>query len=229
MRPLRPAPTHRRSATGSRRRRSLFHDLYHELGRAVSWHRRKLAAVAAVGAVLATVSAALPPDRPSTEVLVTTTALAGGVTLGSTDVTLRRLPEDAVPTGAATDPAAVVGRTLVAPLPANAVLTDLSVLSDRTLADPGLVIAPLRIGDATIAGLLRVGDRVDVVSGATAGSRATVVASDVRVVALPADPGADGLGVTAGGNGGQLVLVAATPEQAAALVDLGTDAGVILH
>jgi hypothetical protein len=82
-----------------------------------------------------------------------------------------------------------------------------------------VVRAPVRIADASVVGLLRPGDRIDVL----AASR--VVASGVTVVAIPhtgVDDGASsqpppGSGLPAGGPGGALVVLAVPRPAAAAL------------
>jgi pilus assembly protein CpaB len=103
------------------------------------------------------------------------------------------------------------------------VLTELSVLSDRPIVAEGKSIAPLRIGDETVVGLLRVGDRVDVIASAPeSGTGAEVIAEDVRVVTIPRPP-ADPSGLDAGGADPlTLLLVEVTPDQATLLADAAT-------
>ena len=211
------------------RRSSFFRDLT----RALSWHRRKLAVVAAVAAVLTGITAATPAATPTTIVVVTTAALSGGESIGPGDVASRPLPQDAIPDQAVTDPQSVIGRTLVAPLPIGSVLTGLSVLSGRTVADPGQVLAPIRIDDASVVALLQVGERIDVVSADPQSGKSAVIARNVRVVTLPQQPGSSTLGVASGGadtGSGQLVLLAVDEAEAAALIRAGgNQIGVILH
>ncbi|WP_329043260.1 RcpC/CpaB family pilus assembly protein [Streptomyces sp. NBC_01422] len=91
---------------------------------------------------------------------------------------------------------------------------------------PRLVSAPVRIADAATAGLLRPGDRVDVIAAADGESRAEVVARDVRVTEVPrgagggsaAYPEADG---GAGMGQGALVVLAVERDTAAALAGAG--------
>lgn len=86
--------------------------------------------------------------------------------------------------------------------------------------------APVRIADAATAGLLRPGDRVDVIAAADGESRAEVVARDVRVTEVPrgagggsaAYPEADG---GAGMGQGALVVLAVERDTAAALAGAG--------
>ncbi len=209
------------------RRNSFFSDV----GRTISWHRRKLAVVAALAAVLSGISAVTPPDPPTTAVVVTAADLVGGVQLGAGDVETRQLPSSAVPQQTVSDPAAVIGRTLVAPLPAGSILTGLSVLADRGLTDPGQVIAPVRISDASVLSLLRVGDRIDIVVSDGQSGKSSILARDVRVVTLPRSEQSSTLGVTSGDGGdAQLVLLAVTEAEATALTQASEDKiGVILH
>lgn len=211
------------------RHSSFFSDIW----RAISWHRRKLAVVAAVAAVVTGISAATPPAAPTTTVVVARIGLAGGAQLGATDLEARALPPSAVPDEAVTDPQAVVGRTLLAPLPAGSVLTALSVLSPRAVTRPGEVIAPVRISDASVVGLLRVGDRIDVVVNDGQTQRSSILARNVRVVTLPQARQTSSLGATGADStnaDSQLVLLAVTETQATALTRAtGSQIGVILH
>jgi hypothetical protein len=74
-------------------------------------------------------------------------------------------------------------------------------------AYPDAVAVPLRLPDAGMAALLRVGDRIDLVAADPQGSVARVVATDLAVVALPA-PDDD---TASSGVPGRLVVLAA-PE-----------------
>jgi pilus assembly protein CpaB len=191
-----------------------------ELVRLLSWHRRKLAVLAAMGATAAGISAATPPSPPTVEVVVADRQLSGGRQLTDSDLTLRNLPASAVPRDAITDPAAVVGRTLVAPLTRGSVLTELSILGDRPTVADGSVIAPVRISDATVISLLRVGDRVDIVAAdPESGKHARVIAQGVRVVTIPRSISGGG-GLDPGGTDPQsLVLVEVSSDQAIDLAE----------
>ena len=72
----------------------------------------------------------------------------------------------------------------------------------------GDVALPVRLPDAGMAGLLRVGDRIDLVAADPQGDEARLVASGVTVLALPA---ADDEEVS-GALPGRLVVVAAPAE-----------------
>lgn len=181
----------------------------------MSWHRRSLAAVAAALAVLTSVSAALPEGPPTTSVVVAVEELPGGTVLGAANVEVRQIRAEDAPSGAASEPAALLGRTLAAPVPEGQVLTDLALVSARTTTAAGQVVAPVRLADAGLASLLHPGDLVDVIAADGQGTRARVVARAVRVVTVPVVDEA-----SAAEASGALVLVqvsaAAAPELAQA-------------
>ena len=181
--------------------------------RAVLARRRLLAALltaVAVAAGLHAVTAAPPARVP---VLVAAHDLPSGSVLGSRDVRRARFSPGTVPAGAVDDP---VGRVLAAPLREGEPVTDVRLVGP-SLTDgyPGLAAVPVRLPDAGMAGLLTVGDRVDLVSADPQGSGATVVASDVPVLALPADDGEVG----GTGLGGRLVVIGADPSAVARIAD----------
>lgn len=191
--------------------------------RVISWHRRKLAVVAAMGATAAGITAAAPPSPPTMAVVVAARQLPGGQRLSSADLSVRELPRAAAPDQAITDPSAVVGRTLVAPLSRGSAITRLSVIGDHPAVADGMVIAPVRISDAAVIGLLRVGDRVDIVAAdPESGSGARVIAHQVRVVTIPRST-SSGSGLDPGTADPQtLVLVEVTTDEATTLADAAT-------
>jgi Flp pilus assembly protein CpaB len=177
------------------------------LRRAVSWHRRKLAVLAAVAAALTGINAALPPEPPTVEVVQVASQLTGGSTLTLQDLRTTSVPEELVPQGALTDLDAAVGRSVRAPLSRGQLLTELSVVTVSSSVQSGRVVAPLRLADADVAALLTIGDVVDVVAADDQAGKATVVAGRVRVVGLPPPPSTSGVGGSTGATGGALVLV----------------------
>ncbi len=180
---------------------------FRALARAVSWHRRKLAVIAAVAAVLTGVNAALPPDPPTVEVVAAAHRLDGGAVVAAADLTLLRLPLNAVPDQALTTADSASGHTVLAPLTRGQVLTRLSIGPPSSTVRAGRVVSPLRLADADVAALLRVGDVVDVVAADGEAPRASVVARSVRVVGLPRPPDVDGVGAAPASTTGALVLV----------------------
>ena len=181
-------------------------------GRAVSWHRRKLAVLAAVGAVLTGVSAAAPAEPPSLDVVRTRAQLPGGAVLTAADLTVDRVVAADAPAGAVTDVDVLVGKTLAAPVAARQVLTALAVVSVRSAVSPAHVLAPMKIGDLDLAAQLRPGDRVDVLAADDTSPKASVVAAGARVVTVPQiDPEAQNAST------GALVLVDVDAQTAAVL------------
>lgn len=192
------------------------------LRRAVSWHRRTLAAIAAAVAMLAVVSALSPPPAPSVRVVVTAAALPAGTQLSPADLALLAVPPDLVPEQAVTDIAVLDGRVLAAARTAGEILTSAAVVAPRRSSDgTGPVTTPVRLADPDVVALLAVGDVVDVVAADPRTGSSAVVAENARIVAIPRRPPAGGpLGAPAG-QSGELVLVEVEPDTA---TDLATAA-----
>lgn len=173
-----------------------------------------------MGATAAGITAAAPPSPPTVAVVVAARQLTGGQQLRSADLGIRELPRAAAPDQAITDPSTVVGRTLVAPLSLGSAITRLSVIGDHPTVADGNVIAPVRISDAAVLGLLRVGDRVDIVAAdPESGAGAQVIAHQVRVVTIPRTTDS-GSGLDPGSSDPQtLVLVEVSTDEATTLAD----------
>jgi Flp pilus assembly protein CpaB len=188
------------------------------LHRFVVLRRRWLAAGLACLAVLVGLRGTDPPPPPTRSVVVAARDLPGGGALGAGDLVVRRLPADAVPSGATAVVADLAGRTLAAPVRAGEVLTDRRVVAPSLVAGyPGLVAVPVRVAEAGVLRLLRVGDVVDVVAAPVDGSgRAWVAAPSARVVVVPEPDERDASAADTVGGG--LVVVAVTPDQALGLV-----------
>lgn len=183
------------------------------LRRTVLARRRPLAALLAAGAVAAGLqaTAAEPPDR--VRVLVAARDLSAGTVLDDGDLRRAEFAPGSEPSGLAVDPA---GRTLAAPLRAGEPVTDVRLVGPAlTDGYPGLVAVPVRLPDAGMAGLLRVGDRVDLVSADPQGRAAEVVATGVPVLALPDAP--DEVGAT--GLAGRLIVVGADADDVPRIAD----------
>lgn len=180
--------------------------------RRVLLHRRLLAALAAGGAVLAVVQATGPPAPPSAVAWTAQHDLPGGSTLSRGDLVATRLAPETVPDGAVEDTGTAVGRTLAAPMSRGEVLTRTRLLGDGLLAGyPGTTAVPVRVSDAAVVDLLRVGDRVGLVLADPDGRRgAEVLVDDLPVVAIP-EVRSSGLGAP---TPGRLVVVAVPREEA---------------
>ena len=125
--------------------------------------------------------------------------LSSGRVLSASDLVLDRVTASDVPKGVLTNPNDLVGKTLVAPVAENQMMTLLTTTAAHTSVPPGHVIAPLRLADSALTALLRPGDVVDVVAAdPEAEQPATVIAAGARVVTVPeapndrAGPGPDG-------------------------------------
>ena len=180
--------------------------------RTAGWHRRLLAGGLAAAAVAFAIEAASPAPPATVDVLVAARDLPGGAVLSDADLSSAAFPADAVPAGVVTASTAD-GALLAAPVRSGEPITDRRLLGPGLLAGWGadVVVAPVRVADAGAAGYLRPGDRIDLLATYLDGAaRTEVVAADVPVLALP----------SAGDSTlaeGALVLVAATPDQAAEL------------
>jgi Flp pilus assembly protein CpaB len=176
--------------------------------------RRRLLAAVLTGVAVAAglhATAAEPPARVA--VTVAARDLPAGTVLSDDDVRRAEFAPSSVPGGVADSPA---GRTLAAPLRAGEPVTDVRLVGPAlTDGYPGLVAVPVRLPDAGMAGLLRVGDRVDLVSADPQGGSAEVVADAVPVLALPDTPAEVG----ATGLSGRLVVVGAEPGAVAHIAD----------
>lgn len=173
---------------------------------------RRVIAAMLVG--LAAVLALAPGRASSTDdaVVVAARDLAAGTVLGASQVTVRALPEQVMPDGAARVPAAVLGRTLAAPVRRGEPLTDVRLTGpDLTRAismKQDTVSVPLRLADPGVAALLRPGATVDVVTVGERQDEPVVLARAARVLAV-LEAGARG-----GEHNGRLVLVALDPVAA---------------
>ncbi len=185
--------------------------------RAVLARRRLLAAVCAALAVAGALQAAAAPPPTTEPVLVAARDLASGEPVAAGDLVEARYAAGTAPQGLAEDP---VGRVLAAPLRRGEPVTDVRLVgADLAAAHPGRVAAPVRLPDASMAALLRPGDRVDLVAAdPQGGGAAEVVASRLPVLAVPA-AGADATESGAGAAAGRLVLLAARPDDVPRIAD----------
>lgn len=177
-----------------------------EVRRAVLVRRRLLSAVCAAVAVLAAVRAVAPPPQPTASALVAVRHLAAGSVVGPGDVASEALPVTVVPDDVAEAP---VGRTLASAVGQGEVVTEARLVGRSLLEGrPGALALPVRVPDADVVALLRVGDRVDLFAADPAAAEPVGVriAASLLVLALPA---AAGRSV----ERGRLVLLEVTPQQ----------------
>ncbi|QCC78124.1 SAF domain-containing protein [Nocardioides daphniae] len=169
-------------------------------------HRRGLAACCVAVAALATLRTVAPPPPPVVETWVAARDLPAGTALTASDVELAAYAVGTVPDGVVAAPA---GRRLASPLRRGEPVTDARVLGPDLLEGyPGRTAVPVRVPDATVVDLVRVGDTVDLVSADPSTGRAATVARDAPVVALPPDPE----GVSGQVASGRVVVVALAPD-----------------
>jgi Flp pilus assembly protein CpaB len=181
--------------------------------RTVLARRRLLAGLLTAVAVAAGLHATTAEPPPSVAVLVAAHDLPAGSVVDAQDVRRVGFAPGSVPEDLAREP---TGRTLAAPLRAGEPITDLRLVGP-TLTDgyPGLVAVPVRLPDAGMAGLLRVGDRIDLVAADPQGRSAETVAAGVPVLALPDTP----TEVGAAGLTGRLVVVGAAAAEVTRIAD----------
>ena len=172
-----------------------------------------VAALLAALAVWAGLTALRPGPPPTVQVVVAARQLPAGHRLSGADLTVHDYPVALAPADAIADPTTVVGRHLVGPLAEGSPVGLQAMVTTRTLA-PGHLLAPIRVGDAAVLGLLRVGDRVTL-TATTSQQSATVVARGVPVAAIPRAPDAGPLG--GGSDTASLILVEVAEQTAADL------------
>lgn len=182
------------------------------LRRACLRYRRWIAGALAAAAVWAIVSALAPPPAATTPVVVAAHDLTSGTVIHVADLAVVQIPSAMAAHGITGSPAQLVGETVAAPMRAGEPVTDRRVVSDALITGyaEGLVAVPLRIDDADVVALLRVGEHLDVYASVGDGlAAAHRVVSDAPVVTLPhAD---------SQGSSGALIVLAVTPDDAAEL------------
>lgn len=155
-------------------------------GRAVVVRRIAAAMLVAFAAIVALYP---QPDRfPGDAVVVAARDLSPGTVVEASQLTMRLLPVDAIPDGATKAPAAVLGRTLAAPVRRGEILTDVRLtgpdLARSVSNNPEMVSVPLRLADPDVATLLHAGATVDVVTVGPQQGEPVMLARGARVLAI---------------------------------------------
>jgi Flp pilus assembly protein CpaB len=152
--------------------------------RAILRRRRLLAALLTGVAAVTGLRAAAPPPEPTVPVLVAAHDLPAGARLADDDLVTVAFRPGTEPVGLVDDPR---GLTLATALLRGEPVTRPRVLGPA-LADghPGMVATPVRLPDAAMASLLRIGDRVDVLAADPQGGPTLALAEAALVLALPA-------------------------------------------
>ncbi len=187
-------------------------DVTTRLRRSYLRHRRLATAGVASLAVVSCVHVLAPSSPRTVAMVVAAHDLTGGNVIAAADVKIVRTDPGLVPDGASGAVPPLVGRIVAGPMGAGEPVTDRRVLGAALIAGypAGLVAAPVRIQDAAVVSLLRVGDRIDIYSSnGDQDVAAPRVVSDVAVVALPISDAAD--------RDGALVVLAVTSYDAARL------------
>ncbi len=180
---------------------------------AVLRRRRLLAAMLTAVAVASGLHAVAAPAPATISVPVAARDLPAGVVLSAADVRTASFAPGSAPDGVAPD---AVGRTLAAPLRRGEPLTDVRLVgASLTEGLPGLVAVPVRLPDAGMAGLLEVGDVIDLMAADPQGSEPFVVAASVPVLALPRTVEE----TAAAALPGRLVVIGARPSDVPELAD----------
>lgn len=173
--------------------------------------RRVAATVLAGLAVILTLHSWRAPF-PGDSIVVAARDLSPGTVVEASQLTLRRLPAQAVPDGAARSAVPVLGRTLAAPVRRGEVLTDVRLtgpdLTRSISSNPDLMSVPLRLADPGVAALLHAGAIVDVVTAGPQQGEPVVLARAARVLAVLES------GSGTAQRDGKLVLVALDPVAA---------------
>jgi Flp pilus assembly protein CpaB len=176
--------------------------------RAVLRRRRLLAALLTAVAVAAGLQAVAAPPPATVAVVVAARDLPAGAELAGSDLVTAEFAPGTAPDDVVADPA---GRTLAAPVRRGEPVTDVRLVGPQLtegLAD--LTATPVRLPDAGMVELLRVGDRVDLVAADPRGTGAETVVVDAPVLAIPSEA-AGGPGTA--GLPGRLVVLGVGPDE----------------
>jgi len=184
------------------------------LARAVVWHRRWLAALAAALAVWIALGVLSPKPPEHVSVVVAARHLAGGAKLGADDLSVVQMPAEVVPEGAATTISEFTGRMLAAPRTKGTPLTSADVVDSAGRAK-GEVLAPIRLADAAVVQLIKVGSVVNVIAVDDAG-QPKILAKAARVALVPTLQQDGGVLSSKSENSG-LVVIATDEATASAL------------
>ncbi len=183
--------------------------------------RRAAAVLLAAAALVLALRPPPPVASPPAAVPVVVAArdLSAGTALSQRDVAVVRLPVEVVPRGVASGAEPLVGRILAGAVRAGEPLTDARLVGPglTALLPAGQVAAPVRLADLAVAGLVRAGDRVDVMAALPDAETAEVVAAGALVLAAPS--ASDDVDPAAG-----LLVLAVAPATAARLAAVATTA-----
>lgn len=191
--------------------------------RAFIFRKRRLLAAAVLCAAAGVAVEALLPSEPATvQVVAASSDLPVGTVLTPDQLSIVQLPEAAVPEHSFESPELVAGQQLATPVYAGDILAQNFLVGAGLLAGSpeGTVAVPLRPADASTVQLLSPGQQVDVVlstgNGFEVSAKNTVLARGLPVLWTSEESGSGPFTPSSGAEDG-LVVVAANPEEAAAL------------
>ena len=179
-------------------------------------NRRIVAALCAALAVFLTLSNPQGSGQQRT-VVVAQRAIAAGEILRLTDLTTVTISGAALPQSL-TDPAAGAGQRAAIPIPAGGLVTTNQLIGPGLLDNDQYALVPLRLSDASLSSVLTVGDWIDIFA-TNEGKASSLVASRVRVAALPRRTTSTGFASTPTEN--SVVLVAIVRSLAGMLASAG--------
>nr|WP_081514359.1 Flp pilus assembly protein CpaB [Nocardia donostiensis] len=193
--------------------------------------RRVLAAVFALAAIVLFLRGTADSER--VPVLVAARDLPPGHLLQTSDLRTASYEPGALPAGAVGDPSTLTGAVLAAAMRAGEVVTDLRVVGPRLAAtaigtSDGRIV-PIRLADNAVTGILRGGDRVDVIAATeSAPMNARILASNAAVVLVSGSPKHQ---EARSSTAERVVLVAMSSRDAAAVAaaSLSTALTVVFH
>ena len=180
-------------------------------------NRRIVAALCAALAVFLTLSNPQGSGRQR-PVVVAQRAIAAGEVLRLTDLTTVTVSGAALPQSL-TDPAGGVGHRAAIPIPAGGLVTTNQLIGPGLLDNDQYALVPLRLSDASLSSVLTVGDWIDIFA-TNEGKASSLVASRVRVAAVPRRTTSTGLTSTPTEN--SVVLVAIVRSLAGTLASAGS-------
>lgn len=195
--------------------------------------RRLLAAGLLCAATGVAVEALLPSDADTVAVVAAANDLAVGTVLTPDQLSVVRLPQNAVPRHVFESPGQLAGQQLATPMYAGDVIAENFLVGAGLLAGSpqGTVAVPLRPADPSTLQLLSPGQRVDVVlstgNGFEVSAKSTVLAQGLAVLWTSKETSTGPFAAPAGDEGG-LVVVAANPDQAATLAGASSTGSVHL-
>jgi|SRR4051794_37052601 len=205
----------------------------HRVLRLVRRNRRLIAALLLCAAAGLAVQALTPDPATSVPVVVAAADLPAGTVLTDAQLAVRPHPADAGPPGSAASPADLLGRRLASALRAGSPVLDTSLVGPGLLtgSPPGTAAVPVRPADPSTVQLVEPGQLVDIVLSSGNGfeqpATSTVLARSVAVL-WKADGGPSDPGLLGSASAEGLVVVAASPAEAAALAGSSSRGQVFL-